>query len=857
MRRSRDQQVARDEEASRNAAARYNDEEGDQIDANAVYLEELEGRPGPSRPRVEAVRPPPPAKNNSASEPPTDPREERRKKFKKHDPYRLPEATIPTVSTEDKPDARLATEEELKQFIDEVHPEDIDVESPEFRALPTEVQYEIIGDLRVRSRQQSHRRLADMLRQAPSALDFSMAQIKHLSQRNALTQQLLTVTDMVGKAHLTIPVRIAAERNREYVLVKRGEDEGGGWALGIREGSKQKPIEVEPDQQEDEDSEEDSASDSGYEDEVEEVQPPATAATAKVDSDLKELRRREILEAIAARYAPKKAAKRPLDVDIKEFGKKRAPGAAPLFEADEEEEEFIVPTANDEALALALQQEELGSDEEEADRDLARALALSRKEAERSDRPQVRETSREKNSRAMPMRNGDDAKSEASDESFEEVDLVPSGLNTPQEISQTQTPAEEEEEEDDFIEVEPWLQPATLPKAKPKQATMDPQLPRLPLPTRSTSAVLDKVDDRLRKEQSKATRPASFASSVEQQAVASPPMVRQQQASPSERVDDEIVAINPPQTGAKFGDVAPISTPTGEAGRVTPSTMPLPHASHKSASTVKSVDTSISTSANGLRPSNVSDRPVRPSPVHQLSKVSSTSLPSPLPLSRTPSLQPNTSTTTKQEEGDALALALLGVRAARPVDRHSAAEMSEESYHGSAYGDVEEPEDLEDEPSRELDEDDEDEEHIQWSRSASPVSRPPLHPAQSGETIPSDVEDADEDMAPADMVVEEDDYARFLASIKNRDLNEVRTEIDDEIRVLNAQNKLAMRDSDEITQAMISQIQVSCSSQVERQAKDIDTVKTLRYPLYHRSNGGGSAVCQVGRTQPCGRDHHG
>ena len=169
---------------------------------------------------------------------------------------------MPTVSTMDKPDARLATEEELKQFIDEMHPEDIDVESADFRALPTEVQYEIIGDLRIRSRQQSHRRLTDMLRSAPSALDFSMAQIKHLSQRNALTQQLLTVTDMVGKAHLTIPVRIAAERNREYVLVKRGENEGGGWALGIREGTKANPIQLEPDEKpgadESEESEEDS-----------------------------------------------------------------------------------------------------------------------------------------------------------------------------------------------------------------------------------------------------------------------------------------------------------------------------------------------------------------------------------------------------------------------------------------------------------------------------------------------------------------------------------------------------------------------------------------------------------------------
>lgn len=254
---------ARDEQATRQAqrdaveASRYDDDAGEQIAEGAVYLEDLEGRPGPSRPRQEnttASSRPAPAVEEDAP----DAAELRRRKFKKHDPYRLPEATIPTVSTEDKPDARLATEEELKQFIDEMHPGDIDVDSPEFRALPTEVQYEIIGDLRIRSRQQSHKRLVDMLRAAPSALDFSMAQIKHLSQRNALTQQLLTVTDMVGKAHLTIPVRVAAERNREYVLVKRGENEGGGWALGIREGTKTNPIKVDPDEKPEETDSDDS-----------------------------------------------------------------------------------------------------------------------------------------------------------------------------------------------------------------------------------------------------------------------------------------------------------------------------------------------------------------------------------------------------------------------------------------------------------------------------------------------------------------------------------------------------------------------------------------------------------------------
>ena len=52
-------------------------------------------------------------------------------------------------------------------------------------------------------------------------------------------------TDSIGKANITIPVRIAAERNREYVLVKN-EEGSGGWILGIRdEGTVDKPIEID------------------------------------------------------------------------------------------------------------------------------------------------------------------------------------------------------------------------------------------------------------------------------------------------------------------------------------------------------------------------------------------------------------------------------------------------------------------------------------------------------------------------------------------------------------------------------------------------------------------------------------
>ena len=170
------------------------------------------------------------------------------------------EASIAKVTRSNAPDPRLATEEELQAFIDEMRPEDFDVTSPEFRELPTEVQYEIIGDLRLKSRQTSYKRLQNMLRNAKTPLDFSKEQIKNLKQRNSLTQQLLVTTDSIGKAHVEIPIRIASERNRQYVLVKN-EGAEGGWILGIRDdGTQTKPIEIDQDPvkvEEDQDSDED------------------------------------------------------------------------------------------------------------------------------------------------------------------------------------------------------------------------------------------------------------------------------------------------------------------------------------------------------------------------------------------------------------------------------------------------------------------------------------------------------------------------------------------------------------------------------------------------------------------------
>lgn len=92
---------------------------------------------------------------------------------------------------------------------------------------------------------------------------------------------------------------------------------------------------------------------------------------------------------------------------------------------------------------------------------------------------------------------------------------------------------------------------------------------------------------------------------------------------------------------------------------------------------------------------------------------------------------------------------------------------------------------------------------LEWSLSPEPEPR-----QTQTDTFPAPPPDLEEDEGGIDVNAEGDDYARFLASIKHRNLEQVRQEIDNEIRSLNQQNKVAMRDSEEITHQMVAQIQV-------------------------------------------------
>jgi DNA excision repair protein ERCC-5 len=221
------------------------------VDENTVYLEDLED------PDTEAVKRRQEARAKKAEE-----AQAKKKKFIDHDPYKLPEIDENLISkptSSSAPDPRLATEEDMRAFIEEMRPVDFDINSPEFRDLPTEVQYEIIGDLRLKSRQTSYKRLRSMMKNSRNALDFSKAQIKGLQTRNVLTQQLLTATGTIAKAHVQIPVRIASERNKQYVLVRNEEDPMGGWVLAMRneQGSASKPIEIDIEQHIKDDSDDD------------------------------------------------------------------------------------------------------------------------------------------------------------------------------------------------------------------------------------------------------------------------------------------------------------------------------------------------------------------------------------------------------------------------------------------------------------------------------------------------------------------------------------------------------------------------------------------------------------------------
>ncbi|KAI0671780.1 hypothetical protein C8Q78DRAFT_972448 [Trametes maxima] len=693
------------------------------INENTVYLEDLTN-PIAQTPLAKKS----PTQGTEA----TPPSSKRKSRWQDHDPYKLPDVNLDEVvakaTASVAPDPRLATEEELRTFIEEMRPEDFDVTSPAFRELPTEVQYEIIGDLRLKSRQTSYKRLQTMLRKAKTPLDFSKEQIKNLKQRNALTQQLLVTTDSIGKAHITIPVRIASERNKQYVLVKN-EGESGGWVLGIRdEGTAAKPIEIDPTPAPVEDSDED--------DEMEEVQISAITETP-YDPDLREFRRGQALTALANRHTSKGLT--PLTTKVT-----RKRGARPLFEPEEDELPQLgddVDDLEDPELSLAIQE----SLELEERTSLHRALEESR--------------------RAGPTVASAEKVGESSGAEVLATPRPPS--STERQRTQQFHSVSDASDDDDLYASPTRLETAlSIGGAAPRR----PPLSRSKGPTPSTSSSIFGVPTLL----------------FPEQPVPKPHMEASPAVVDSDDDMEEIsldvgtkshvgTAPSPPVTSTlplAGLDVAPVDRPTH------PVPIMVEAESDEEMEEVLLVsepDTSV-VSVDSIEPSNsgeISRSSTAPS-VPPRGRADSVSIQPSSPASSASGSISRTSLPEKQNTE----------RQSPKSVAHAVDEKAGESSDSELEGDA-----------------------GRWSRSPSPSADPSTAAARRAEGAEGAKEDWDAAQE-IDPHAEEGEFARFISQVKGKDIDAVRREIDDEIRELNKQKKNAMRDSEDITQQMVSQIMI-------------------------------------------------
>ncbi|KAH8994897.1 PIN domain-like protein [Lactarius akahatsu] len=654
------------------------------IDENTVYLEDLTGNAPPKTPVQKGDAPAPGPSPFSAS----------KNRWRDHDPYRLPEVNLEKRVAEATrsavPDPRLATEEELRAFIEEMRPEDFDVTAPAFRELPTEVQYEIVGDLRLKSRQTSYKRLQNMLKKSRTPLDFSKEQIKNLQQRNTLTQQLLITTDTIGQAHVSIPVRIASERNREYVLIKNTGEEGG-WVLGIRDdGSKENPIQIDQDPKgEPEDSDVD----------MEEVTIPGQELP---DPDLHEFQRHMALAGIGKRRTSKNLTPRPKPKPPKTKTR-------PLFGFDEDEVLPLAQTTDDDDPALQLAVQESLESQEEVE--LRRALEASRDESQWPAEGSA--------STVSGLDVSETVASEASD--GDELN-VPGRLETALAIANA--------------------------GPTPKSISMTRRLSSLPQTSYFNAPKL-LIDPTSPSPEPTEDSPLEYLDSVEEVARATSLAV----ASPTTPKGDP---------GMPRG--APALTTTNESPQVEP---------------IEELSGAVGNSDDDM-------------------ELVPLSIPESLPWADTLPETPK-----RKDLGSADRRTVASGRVHFEDDvlstgRASVAPASSESHSPRS---LHQPVIPDSEPS--------DEEKVisDWSRSPSPVADA-LSATETATSKAPAIDDSWDAAQEMDPHAEEGEFARFLSQVKGKDLDDVRREIDEEIKTLNQQKKAAMRDSEDITQQMIAQIMV-------------------------------------------------
>ncbi|KAJ6609224.1 hypothetical protein B0H10DRAFT_2065124 [Mycena sp. CBHHK59/15] len=711
------------------------------LDDNTVYLEDID----PSMPKTPARKLIPQPSSTSPSKP----------KFHDHDPYRLPDvdlqAVVARATRAAVPDPRLATEDELRAFIEDMRPEDFDVTSPAFRELPTEVQYEIVGDLRLKSRQTSYARLQNMLKSAATPLDFSKQQIQNLRQRNTLTQQLLMTTDSIGKANITIPIRVASERNREYVLIKN-EGNAGGWILGIRdEGTREKPIEIDHDSNKDVD-------DDDSDEEMEEVPIPEAG---EPDADLREYQRSMALAAIGDRNAHKKRTPQ------------RTPSSSaasyPLFDLDGEDVVPILDDDEDEELALAIQE---SVDQANASKALPRSRRPVMGNAVASSSKLADATRRSSDSVSRYTLHDNDA--------FLHGNRLETALSIAN-AGPVRTPMRHPVRTSSSMFGTPdLLQPNTSPAAM--------------RPTPSSFVFGEPV-----LLQSKTDSPALRATPPP------PPLLQSETQAESALDSDE-----------HMDEVLPVFSVSDSGISNLPNSLPrpvspLPDASLKQSTIRGMEDVSYAVeSGASIAHSSVSP-PISPPPVLS-SEQSETNV--------------INETFNRRDEGsppivseDDFPKDTSNVQEAYSDQLSSPARVPPGEVDSTPQPPAEplaleptSPEIISLEKETTLpsfissDEVDDNEQVSDWSRSPSPIVG--LEQPQPRSSPVAETWDAAQEMDPD---AEEGEFARFMSQVKGRDLDDVRREIDEEIKVLNKQKKAAMRDSEDINQQMISQIMMMLS----------------------------------------------
>lgn len=470
-----------------------------------------------------------------------------------------------------------------------------------------------------------------------------------------------------------------------------------------------------------------------------------------------------MISAIAQRYAPKLPTKPSLDLPVKAFGKSRAPGSKPLFES------APAPIDRDEELAFELQQAERG-DEIENDQ-LARALEASREEYDQqrqlstphidSDGDSMEEIVVQPSTNATPLDSpvtiasppdlAFDAQAPEEEEDFEEVEVLPSAPRIPEVIDLA-----ESSDEDSVASMQ-------SAKAGPGPSTMA---------ARQAAHSVDRRDTiRVRPESPEVTEPIAID-------------------SPSPQ---PVIMPGAPPVASRVSEVT-----------VRPVAVARPP-SNQSAARETQVDTAARRSADAARAKNFLDdqkaqREVARQAQEQAAKEALAFF---LPQAQLRE-SPEPEVAEGSYEAPIVPTELVTVTASPhqavqrkasdlpTISRQTSLGDGNYSVYDSDPGEAAE------------DNDSEEEREIEWSKSPSPVPRE----ATRNEDEPQVQDPLAEDDGGIDMVAEEDDYARFVAQIQNRDLDKVREEIDDEVRVLHAQQKVAMRDSEEITQAMILQTQV-------------------------------------------------